>query len=97
MRTAVFIDRDGTINQEVRFLKRPEELILLEGAGNAVRRLNHNGHLAIVVTNQSVVARGDVTLEGLEQIHARLEHLLGLEGAYLDRIYEDAAAAPEQA
>ena len=86
-RTAVFLDRDGTINDEVRFLKRPDELVLLEGAASAVRRLNRTGHLAVVVTNQSVVARGDVTLEGLEQIHARLEYLLGMERAYLDRIY----------
>ena len=86
-RTAVFLDRDGTINEEVRFLKHPDELALLDDAASAIRRLNRSGHLAVVVTNQSVVARGDVTPRGLERIHARLEHLLGLEGAYLDRIY----------
>jgi len=86
-RRAVFLDRDGTINKEVDLLKRPEELELLEGAAEAVRRLNHAGYLAVVITNQSVVARGDVSLEGLDRIHARLEHLLGLHEAHLDRIY----------
>lgn len=86
-RRAVFLDRDGTINRDVDLLKRPEELELLEGAAEAVRRLNHAGYLAVVITNQSVVARGGVTLEGLDRIHARLEHLLGLHEAHLDRIY----------
>ena len=63
-RRAVFLDRDGTINRDVDLLKRPEELELLEGAAEAVRRLNHAGYLAVVITNQSVVARGGVTLEG---------------------------------
>lgn len=86
-RTAVFLDRDGTINEDIRFLTRPDQLVLIDGAGSAVRRLNRTGHLAVVVTNQAVVARGDVTLQGLDRIHARLEHLLGIEHAYLDRIY----------
>jgi histidinol-phosphate phosphatase family protein len=86
-RRAVFLDRDGTINRDVDLLKRPEELELLEGAADAVRRLNHAGYLAVVITNQSVVARGGVTLEGLDRIHARLEQLLGVHEAYLDRIY----------
>ena len=86
-RRAVFLDRDGTLNRDVDLLKRPEELELLEGAAEAVRRLNHAGYLAVVITNQSVVARGGVTLEGLDRIHARLEHMLGAHGAHLDRIY----------
>jgi histidinol-phosphate phosphatase family protein len=86
-RTAVFLDRDGTINEEVQFLKHPDQVVLLPDVASAVRRLNRSGRLAVVVTNQSVVARGDVTLETLERIHARLEHLLGIEHAYLDRIY----------
>lgn len=86
-RRAVFLDRDGTINRDVDLLKRPEELELLEGAAEAVRRLNRAGYLAVVITNQSVVARGGVTLEGLDRIHARLEQMLGAHGARLDRIY----------
>ena len=60
---------------------------MIDGAANAVRSVNRAGHLAVVVTNQPAVARGDVTLAGLRDIHSQLEHLLGANGAYLDRIY----------
>lgn len=84
---AVFLDRDGTINRYVGFLRRPEELELLDGAAEAIRRINQSGCLAIVVTNQPVIARGEVTWEGLDEIHRKLETLLGQEGAYLDDIF----------
>ncbi len=87
LRSAVFLDRDGTLNREVDHLSRPEQLLLHEGAAEAVRRINRTGMLAVVATNQPVVARGDVSSAGLKQIHARLEALLGEGGAYLDRIY----------
>jgi histidinol-phosphate phosphatase family protein len=86
LRSAVFLDRDGTLNREVVHLREPDQLELLEGSGDAVRRLNRAGRLAVVVTNQPVVGRGDVSLDGLERIHARLEALLGQHGAYLDAI-----------
>lgn len=84
---AVFLDRDGTINRYIGFLRRPEELELLDGAAKAIRRINRSGYLAIVVTNQPVIARGEVTWEELDEIHRRLETLLGQEGAYLDDIF----------
>lgn len=84
---AVFLDRDGTINRYVGFLKRPEEFQLLDGAAEAVRRINQSGRLAIVVTNQPVIARGDATWGQLEEIHGKMETLLGREGAYLDDIF----------
>ncbi|MBO9688670.1 MAG: HAD-IIIA family hydrolase [Mitsuaria chitosanitabida] len=87
LRPAVFLDRDGTLNEEVNHLSRPEDLRLLPGAGEAVRALNRAGMLAVGVTNQPVVARGDVTLQGLARIHAELDHQLGQHGAYLDRLY----------
>lgn len=87
LRSAVFLDRDGTINQEVKHLKSPDQLKLLPGAANAIRRLNRSGTLAVVITNQPVVARGDVSLKGLEKIHARLESQLGADGAYIDGLY----------
>lgn len=87
LRCAVFLDRDGTINREVNHLKSPDQLELLPGAAAAVRRLNRSGTLAIVITNQPVVARGDVSFEVLDRIHARLESQLGVGGAYLDGIY----------
>ncbi|WP_174888936.1 HAD-IIIA family hydrolase [Candidatus Williamhamiltonella defendens] len=86
-RKAVFIDRDGTLNKEVNYLSCAEQLELLPGAGEAVHRLNRAGHLAVCITNQSVLARGTATWEDLSQIHARLDHLLGQEHAHLDRLY----------
>lgn len=86
-RSAVFLDRDGTLNVEVNYVRAPEELALLPGVPEALQRLNRSGHLAIIVTNQSVVARGDVTVGGLKRIHTRLTHLLGARHAYVDRIY----------
>jgi histidinol-phosphate phosphatase family protein len=87
LRAAVFLDRDGTLNHEVDHLNAADRLRLHDGVAAAVRRLNRDGTLAVVVTNQPVIARGELTLEGLASIHARLETLLGAEGAYLDRIY----------
>lgn len=84
---AVFLDRDGTINRYVGFLRRPEEFQLLDEAAEAIRRINQSGYLAIVVTNQPVIARGEVTWEGLEETHKKMETLLGREGAYLDDIF----------
>ncbi len=84
---AVFLDRDGTLNIEVGFLKNINDLELLPGVSDAVRMINDLGYLAIVVTNQPVVARGEVTFEQLDAIHNKLETLLGNEGAYLDAIY----------
>lgn len=84
---AIFMDRDGTINKYVGFLRKPEELELLPGAAEAIRRINASGYLAILVTNQPVIARGEVTAEQLDEIHNKLETLLGQEGAYLDAIY----------
>src|SRR5205814_5343742 len=87
LRAAGFLDRDGTINREVEHLRDVEQIELLPGAADAIRRLNQAGRLAVVVTNQPVLARGDVTSEGLERIHARLETRLGEGGAYLDGVY----------
>lgn len=84
---AIFLDRDGVLNFHRGFLRRPEDLVLLEGVPEAVRAINRSGCLAIVATNQPVVARGEVTVEGLRDIHNRMETLLGEAGAYLDAIY----------
>lgn len=86
-RTAIFLDRDGTINIEVSHLSSPDQLTLIPGAGEAIRAINRSGALAVVVTNQPVLARGDVDWRGMEVIHAQLDKLLGEEGAYIDRLY----------
>lgn len=84
---AIFLDRDGTLNKYVGFLTDIDDLELLEGAAEAVRRINASGFLAIVVTNQPVIARGEVSPQELAEIHNKLETLLGREGAYIDALY----------
>ncbi len=84
---AVFLDRDGTINRFVGLVRSPEQLELLEGAAAAIKKINESGYLCIVVTNQPVIARGEVTVPQLEQIHNRMETLLGQEGSYIDALY----------
>lgn len=84
---AIFLDRDGTINRYVGFLRNIDEFELLPGAAEAVALINASGYLAVVITNQPVIARGEVSEEELRQIHNKMETLLGLEGAYLDGIY----------
>lgn len=84
---AIFLDRDGTINQYVGFLRNIDEFELIPGVAEAVKKINVSGYLAIVVTNQPVIARGEVTVEELQLIHYKMETLLGAEGAYLDAIY----------
>lgn len=83
----IFLDRDGTINKYVGFLRDKDQLVLEDGVGEAVRMINQSEYLAIVVTNQPVIARGEVSYEQLEGIHNRLDTLLGEEGAYLDDLY----------
>ena len=84
---AIFLDRDGTINRYVGFLRNVDEMELLDGVGEAIQRIDRSGYLAIVVTNQPVIARGEVTWEELDEIHRKLETLLGQKGAYLDDIF----------
>ena len=84
---AIFLDRDGTINKYVGFLRNIEDFELLPDVSKAIQKINESGYLAIVVTNQPVIARGEVSFEELEEIHNKMETLLGNEGAYLDGIY----------
>lgn len=84
---AVFLDRDGVLNIDKHLIHKPEDLELYPFAAQAVKRINNAGYLAIVVSNQSVVARNLCTINELEYIHKKLETLLGFEGAKLDRIY----------
>ena len=86
-RPAVFLDRDGVVCREVDLLTQPDQMELIEGAAEAIRRINQAGHLAVLVTNQPVIARNLCSLEELDDIHKRLETLLGAERAYLDKIY----------
>lgn len=84
---AIFLDRDGTLNRYVGFLTTPEQLELLEGAAEAVKAINASKFLAVVITNQPVIARGECSWEQLQTIHHKLETELGREGAFVDAIY----------
>lgn len=84
---AIFLDRDGTINKYVGFLRNIDDFELIEGVAEAIKLINQSGYLAIVVTNQPVIARGEVSWEELNGIHKKMATLLGKEGAYVDGIY----------
>lgn len=84
---AVFLDRDGTINKYVGFLHTVDQFELIDGVAEAIKRINASGYLCIVVTNQPVIARGEVTYSELDEIHNKMETLLGLEGCYIDGLY----------
>jgi D-glycero-D-manno-heptose 1,7-bisphosphate phosphatase len=84
---AVFIDRDGTLNVDSGYIADPEDLVVYPSAAQAVRLLNENGLKAIVVTNQSTVARGYCSEAMIDAIHAKLRDELNKQGAHLDAIY----------
>lgn len=84
---AIFLDRDGTINKYVGFLTDIRTFELLPGVCEAIKKINHSDYLCIVATNQPVIARGQLSFHGLEEIHNKMETLLGNDGAYLDGIY----------
>lgn len=84
---AVFLDRDGTINKYVGFLRNIDDFELIDGVSEAIKKINQSGYLAIIVTNQPVIARGEVTWEELNEIHKKMATLLGKYGAYVDGIY----------
>ena len=86
-RAVVFLDRDGTLNVESGYIKRVNDLRLIEGAALAVSRLNQAGVAAILVTNQSGPARDYYPESHIHALHERLVSLLAAEGAFLDAIY----------
>lgn len=85
-RPAVFLDRDGTLNREVDYLSDPAEFELIPGVPAALRALSAAGYALVVVTNQSGVARGLLSLETLDAIHARMRRVLEAENVRLDGI-----------
>ncbi|GHV12771.1 hypothetical protein FACS189491_06420 [Spirochaetia bacterium] len=84
---AIFLDRDGTINKLNGFITKPEDFKLIDGTAEAIRKINDAGYLAIVITNQPVIARGEASLDDLEHIHNKMEAELGRAGAYVDDIF----------
>ncbi|MDQ3223778.1 MAG: HAD family hydrolase [Gemmatimonadota bacterium] len=86
-RRAVFLDRDGTIIEDVGYLRGPDQARLLPGAAEAIGRLNKRGYLAIVVTNQSGIARGLLSRNDYQMIERQVNALLRAAGARLDAHY----------
>jgi histidinol-phosphate phosphatase family protein len=84
---AVFLDRDGTLNNHVGYLSSPSELELIPGVGRGLRALRDAGFRLVVVTNQPIIARGMCSEEDLRRIHNKLEMELGKAGAFVDAIY----------
>ncbi len=87
MQGAIFLDRDGTLNFDYGWITSPEKIELLAGAAEAVRAIHEAGFLAVLVTNQPVIARGECTEADMAAIHERLALLLARGGARLDAIY----------
>lgn len=84
---AIFLDRDGTINEHIPFLVDKDRFRLIDGTSDAIKMINSSEYLCIVVTNQPIIARGESTFENLDDIHKRMETLLGQDGAYIDGLY----------
>ena len=87
MNIAIFLDRDGTINEEKGYLNDPDGLNLLPGAGEAIKKVNDHQIKVVVITNQSGVARGYFSEDQVEMIHQKLRELLKEKCAFLDGIY----------
>lgn len=87
MDKVIFLDRDGTINKEVVYLHRPEDLVILPGVPQAIKRLRGHGFHIVVVTNQAGIARGYYTVEQMHRLHEYLNEQLKKDGAGIDHFY----------
>lgn len=87
MNKAVFLDRDGTINEDIHYLCKTADFRLLPGAAQAIRRLKENGWLIVIITNQSGIARGYCTKADVDAVHAHMRAELAAAGAAPDAIY----------
>jgi D-glycero-D-manno-heptose 1,7-bisphosphate phosphatase len=96
MNTAVFLDRDGTINEEMGYINHVDRFALIPGAAVAIRSINESELKAVVVTNQSGAARGYFPKELIDQVHQKMSDLLEKEGAFLDGIYTCTHAPPNK-
>ncbi len=86
-KTAVFLDRDGTINEQMGYINHISRFVLLPGAAAAIRQLNECNIPVVVVTNQSGLARGYFPPSLLDEVHAKMERELAAEGAHIDGLY----------
>lgn len=84
---AIFLDRDGVINREMGNLTNIDSFILIEGVPESIKKINKSEYVAIIITNQPVIAKGFVSVDELNHIHKKMDTLLGYEGAYIDDLY----------
>ena len=84
---AIFLDRDGTINKPNGFITKPEKFELFDNIPEVIKKINNSDFLAVIVTNQPVIARGECWFDDLDKIHNKLETELGKAGAYIDGLY----------
>lgn len=84
---AVLLDRDGVISEQTAFVNRPEDLVPVDGAVEAIARLNRADLSVVVITNQGGIAMGYLTEQDLAKIHDRMDQLLGEGGAHADAVY----------
>jgi len=87
VKPAIFLDRDGTVIEQVHHLVDPDHVSLIPGAAHALARLREHGFLCVIVTNQSVLGRGLLDVAGLDRVHSRMNDQLALAGAAVDAIY----------
>jgi len=86
-RKAIFIDRDGVINKEVNNLSNIDDFEIIDGVASAIQKINNSEYLAIVITNQPVIAKGFISEKELNNIHKKLDMILGYKKAYLNDLY----------
>jgi histidinol-phosphate phosphatase family protein len=86
-RPVAFLDRDGTIIEDVHYIAHPDHVTLIDGAVHAIRRLNRAGWAVVVITNQSGIGRGKLTEADYEAVRARVDELVESQGAMIDRHY----------
>ena len=84
---AIFLDRDGTINELRGYIKHAEDFVLIDGVADAIKQLNDAEYRVVVVTNQPVIGRGETTFAEMRRIHNKMDTLLGQSGAFVDRLY----------
>ncbi len=84
---AVFLDRDGTINEQMGYINHISRFVLLPGVGRAIRKLNEHNIPVVVVTNQSGLARGYFPASLLDEVHKKMDQQLAAEGAHIDGLY----------
>lgn len=87
MDKVIFLDRDGTINQEVHYLHQTSDLVIMPGVAEAIRLLREDGYRIVVVTNQAGVARGYYSCQDVERLHEYLNELLNKDGAWIDHFF----------